>query len=98
MGDYFADHRFGMLVVRASVPVFLGAALLSACDRGPAELAREIDAARGGCTEEMLKAGDEECVRMFERYADMAAGAMETYIGGMKAFDEAIQRRGGLQF
>lgn len=74
------------------------ASVVASCDSAPADLVQEIDAARDGCTEEMLKASDEICVRMFEKYADMAADGMETYIGGMRAFDEAIQRRGGLQF
>lgn len=70
----------------------------AACDRSTTELIDEIDSAREGCTEEMLKASDEECVRMFERYAEMGEDALETYIGGMKALDEALRRRGGIQF
>lgn len=93
----------GLLNVRRlsqrGAPLYmLLASIVAACDSGPAALVREIEAARAGCTEEMLKASDEVCIRMFERYADMAADGMETYIGGMRAFDEAIQRRGGLQF
>jgi hypothetical protein len=63
------------------------------CDRGAGDLVRELDAARGGCTEEGLRATSEECVRMFERLADMGSDAIETYVGGLRAFDEALQRR-----
>lgn len=84
--------RSGLLAAAVSLILLVG------CERGAADLVRDIDAAREGCTEEMLKAADEECMRMFERYADMAAGAMETYIGGMRAFDEAIRRRSGVLF
>lgn len=73
-------------------------ALQGGCDGTAADLVREVDAARDGCTEEMLKSSDEVCVRMFERYADMAAEGMETYIGGLRAFEEAVQRRDGLLF
>lgn len=68
------------------------------CDQSTTELIEEIDAAREGCTEEMLKNSDEVCVQMFERYAEMGEEALETYIGGMKALDEALRRRGGIQF
>src|SRR5690606_11921289 len=63
--------------------------LLAGCEGGTAELIQEINEAREGCTEEKLKAGAEECVRMMERYAEMGAGAMETYIGAVKSLDEA---------
>lgn len=72
---------------------------LSACDReNAAGFIRELDAAREGCTEEMLAAGAEECVRMFERYIDLGAEGLERYIGAVRAFDEAIQRRSGISF
>lgn len=71
----------------------------SACDgTDPAQLVEEIDAAREGCTQEALKASDEACVQMFDKYAEMGEGAIESYIGGMKAMDEALRRRGGIQF
>ena len=72
--------------------------LLTGCDRDPEQVWREIEAARGDCTEEALKAGAEECVQMFERLADMGSDAMQTYIGGMRALDQALQRRGGMMF
>ena len=75
------------------IPLFL-----SGCEQDATELLEEINAAREGCTEEMLKASDEACVEMFERYAEMGEDAMETYVGGMRAFEEALRRRGGIQF
>lgn len=71
---------------------------LAACDGDATQLVEEINAAREGCTEEDLKASTEACVQMFERYAEMGEDAMETYIGGLRAMDEALQRRGGVRF
>jgi hypothetical protein len=68
-------------------------AAYQAFDRGAGDLVRELETASGGCTEEGLRAISEECVRMFERLADMASDAIETYVGGLRAFDEALQRR-----
>lgn len=85
-------HRTGLTAFTLMMSVS------GACDSAPAEILDELNAAREGCTEEMLKAGDEECIRMFETYAEMGVDAMETYIGAMRAFDEAIQRRGGFEF
>ena len=65
--------------------------LLGACD-DPADLAREVTDAQGECDQDSLRVGSEECVQMFKRYAEMATEAMHTYIGGMKALDEALQR------
>jgi hypothetical protein len=80
---------------RDSVIVAAGGALLvTGCGGDAVDIAREIDAAREGCTEERLREGAEECVQMFERYAEMGTRALETYIGGMQALDEAMQRRG----
>ncbi|HUE95173.1 MAG TPA: hypothetical protein VMN39_00850 [Longimicrobiaceae bacterium] len=81
----------------AGLGLVLALALLG-CDAETTELIEEINAAREGCTEEQLKAADEACVQMFERYAEMGEGAIETYIGGMRALDEALRRRGGIQF
>ena len=70
----------------------------SGCDQSPQELVDDINAVRSECTEEMLKNADEACVRMFEQYAEMGEDMIETYIGGIRALDEALRRRGGLQF
>jgi hypothetical protein len=70
------------------------ALLVTGCGGDAVDIAREIDAAREGCTEERLREGAEECVQMFERYAEMGTDALETYIGAMQALDEALQRRG----
>lgn len=71
---------------------------LAGCEGESADLIREIDAAREGCTQEKLRAGDEECVRMFETYAGMGTEAIHTYIGAVKALDEALQRMPPPQF
>lgn len=68
------------------------AVLAGGCEAEAVELAREIEAARGDCTPELLRASDEECVRMMERYAGMTADLMDTYIGGMRALDIALER------
>lgn len=83
---------------RLLTPAALLFLALSGCDGDATQLVEELNAAREGCTEEELKASSEECVQMFERYAEMGEDAMETYIGGMRAMDEALQRRGGIQF
>lgn len=76
-----------------------GALLLAlpACD-SPERLADDIVAAQEGCTQEELRAGAEECVQMFQRYAEMATEAVHTYIGGMKALNEALERTPDPQF
>ena len=74
-------------------------AVSAGCDgMDPVQLVEEIDAAREGCTQEALKTSDEACVEMFDTYAEMGEGAIESYIGGMKAMDEALKRRGGIRF
>ncbi len=65
---------------------------LAGCGSDTVELVREIDDAREGCTEEKLKAGAEECVRMMERYAEMGTEAMRGYIGAVKSLDRALRR------
>lgn len=86
------------VLLRLRVIALLTPLLVAACDQSTAEIVQEIDAAREGCTEEMLEASAEECVQMFEKYVDMGSDAIGTYIGAMKALDEALQRRPGLQF
>ena len=53
-------RRSGAAIVAAA----LLPALLSGCEAEAVELVREIEAARGDCTREGLKASDEECVWM----------------------------------
>lgn len=76
----------------------LGLLLAAGCDREPAELIQEVNAAREGCTEEKLKAGAEECVRMMERYAEMGTEVIEGYIGAVKSLDQALRRMPPAQF
>lgn len=83
---------------RACVRLSLALLVLAAGCDDPAELAQEINAAREGCTEEKLRAGDEECVRMMQRYAEMGTEAMQTYIGAVKSLDQALQRMPPAQF
>lgn len=71
---------------------------LPACEKGAAEIVQEIDAARGGCTEELLRARDEECIRMMERYIEMGSEAMESYIGAVRSLDAALQRGDPIAF
>lgn len=66
--------------------------LASACDQSTAEVIGEINAAREGCTSDSLQAGSEECVQMFETYAEMGSEAMQTYVGALKALDQAVGR------
>lgn len=68
------------------------------CETDTAQLVKDIEAAREGCTDEMLEAGAEECVQMFERYIEMGSGAIETYIGAMRAFDQAVDRGPTVRF
>jgi hypothetical protein len=80
--------------------VALAAALLagaSGCD-DPARTAGEIVAARGECSEDSLRAGAEACVDMFQRYAEIGTRAIQTYIGGIKALQEAVDRMPPPQF
>jgi hypothetical protein len=82
-----------MAVLRRSAPAaLLALLLLGACDSDAAHLAKEITDARGDCTQEKLKAGDEACVEMMEKYAAIGTSAIETYIGAVKSMDEALQR------
>lgn len=67
------------------------ALLLAACD-DPANLAQEVAAAQGECDQDSLRVGAEACVGMMQRYAEMATEAIHTYIGGMRALDEALKR------
>lgn len=80
-----------------SAVVLAAVLLVPGCD-DPAELVKEVNDARAGCTEEQLRASSEECVQMFDRYAEMATEAMHTYIGGIKAMNEALARRPPAQF
>jgi hypothetical protein len=82
-----------MAVLRHSAPAaLLALLLLGACDSDAANLAKEITDARGDCTQEKLKAGDEACVEMMEKYAAIGTSAIETYIGAVKSMDQALQR------
>jgi hypothetical protein len=82
-----------MALPRLSRPAaLLALLLLGACDSDAANLAKEITDARGDCTQEKLKAGDEACVEMMEKYAAIGTSAIETYIGAVKSMDQALQR------
>jgi hypothetical protein len=70
----------------------LGLLLVGGCDSDAAQLAKEITDARGDCTQEKLKAGDEACVAMMEKYATMGTSAIQTYIGAVKSMDQALER------
>jgi hypothetical protein len=86
-----------MIPPRSRLPLVAALLLLgAACESGVAETARRLDEARAGCTEEKLRAGDEECVRMMERYMEMGSEAVETYLGALRTFDRALQRQPGL--
>lgn len=65
--------------------------LLGGCDH-PGDFAKEVVDARGDCTQDSLRVSSETCVEMFERYGEMATGAIHTYIGGVKAMDQALKR------
>jgi hypothetical protein len=92
------NAQIRMTRCRGAAAALVVAGMLVACDRGAGELVRELDAARAGCSEEKLRSGDEECVRMFERYAEMGADALETYIGAMRALDQALRRSDATRF
>jgi hypothetical protein len=78
---------------RIAGPALLLALLaLAGCDSEAAQLAKEITDAKGDCTQEKLKAGDEACVAMMEKYANIGTSAIETYIGAVKSMDQALQR------
>ena len=64
---------------------------LVGCD-DPAQLAQDVIAAQGECTQDSLRVSSEACVQMFQRYAEMATEAMHAYVGGVKAMDQALQR------
>lgn len=82
-----------MALPRLSGPAaLLALLLLGACDSDAANLAKEITDARGDCTQEKLKASDEACVEMMEKYSAIGTSAIETYIGAVKSMDEALQR------
>ena len=70
----------------------LGLLLIGGCDSDAAQLAKEITDARGDCTQEKLKAGDEACVAMMEKYATIGTSAIQTYIGAVKSMDQALER------
>jgi hypothetical protein len=78
--------------VGQAVAATLLSALLAGCDAEAVELVREIEAARGECTREGLRASDEECVRMMERYTSMGTDLVHTYLGGLRALDMALDR------
>ena len=82
---------------RRAAPL-LALLLVAGCDRDPAELAREIDAAREGCTEQELRAASEACVQMMERYAEMGTEAIGGYIGAVRALDQALRRMPAARF
>jgi hypothetical protein len=78
---------------RIAGPALLLALLaIAGCDSEAAQLAKEITEAKGDCTQEKLKAGDEACVAMMEKYANIGTSAIETYIGAVKSMDQALQR------
>lgn len=56
------------------------------------EIVREIEAARGDCDAEALRRSDESCVRMMEQYAGMGTELVHTYLGGLRALDQALER------
>lgn len=76
----------------------LAAALAAGCDSDTARLVDEIDDARQGCTQDSLRAGSEECIQMFQRYAEMGTEAMQSYIGAVQAMGEALDRMPPAQF
>ncbi|MBW3628104.1 MAG: hypothetical protein KY464_02290 [Gemmatimonadetes bacterium] len=76
---------------RACAAVAVTLMVLASCD-DPAEMAKEVADAQGDCSQDSLRVSSETCVRMFERYAGMATEAIHTYIGGMKAMDQALKR------
>lgn len=86
------------IVGRAAVAIaaLVGVAGVAGCDSETANFIREIEAARGDCTMDALRASSEECVQMFERYSEIGSEAINTYIGGVRALDEALRRTGGL--
>jgi hypothetical protein len=71
-------------------------AALAGCESDTADLIRELEAARGDCTMDAMRAASDACVQMFERYAEIGSEAINTYIGGVRALDEALRRTGGL--
>lgn len=93
----------GRLPWRASAkcwPTLLLLAALGACEdgAGAVEVVRELGAARGGCTLEGLRASNEECVQAMERYAGMTADLIDTYIGGVRTLDMALERMPPMHF
>jgi hypothetical protein len=85
----------------AAVPrllLLLSLAALPRCDGDATQLAREITEARGDCDAQGLKASDEACVQMMQRYAEMTTEAIRTYIGAVKALDVALGRMPPAEF
>lgn len=80
-------HGAAALAAALLLPAFL-----AGCEAEAVELVREIEAARGECTREGLRASDEECVRMMERYTALGTDLVHTYLGGLRALDMAIDR------
>ncbi|HET7276405.1 MAG TPA: hypothetical protein VFI91_14645 [Longimicrobiaceae bacterium] len=70
----------------------MSAVALAGCERDTAAMIEEINAAREGCGQEQLAAASEECIEMFERYGEMGTEAIGTYIGALKALDQAVDR------
>ncbi len=83
---------------RAAVAVaaLVGVAGIAGCESETADLIRELEAARGDCTMDAMRASSDECVQMFERYSEIGSEAINTYIGGVRALEEALRRTGGL--
>ncbi|HET8655342.1 MAG TPA: hypothetical protein VFL93_07485 [Longimicrobiaceae bacterium] len=70
----------------------LATLLLGGCDSDVGRLMQQIEAARQGCTEARLQAGDSACVRMMGEYARMGTEAMRTSIGAVKSLDQALKQ------
>lgn len=66
--------------------------LLAACAPDPAEVGRELDVIRGGCTKEGLAASDEACTRAAERVVGKIQEIMEISIGAIRTLDKALDR------
>jgi hypothetical protein len=92
------QHRTRRSLFLRAAPAALWLLGVAACAEEPGEIVRQLDEAREECTHERLRAADAECVAMFDRYADMATDAIETYIGALRALDAALQRRTGIPF
>jgi hypothetical protein len=86
------------MVAAPRILLLLSLAALPMCDGEATQLAREITEARGDCDAQGLKASDEACVQMMQRYAEMTTEAIRTYIGAVKALDVALGRMPPAEF